>query len=65
VTRQHGDADFSSFEGFELLGMPTLVMQRGQVIIEHDQVVGSPGLGHFLSSDVNRAAYAPDGPPTA
>jgi dihydropyrimidinase len=65
VTRQHGDADFSSFEGFELLGMPTLVMQRGQVIIENDQVVGSPGQGQFLSSDVNRAAYAPGGPQTA
>ncbi len=61
VTRQHGDADFSSFEGFELLGMPTLVMQRGRVLIENEEVVASPGQGQFLPSDVNRAAYAPGG----
>ena len=61
VTRQHGKADFSSFEGFELLGMPTLVMQRGHVILENDQVVATPGQGQYLPANVNQAAYAPRG----
>ncbi|MDP6495182.1 MAG: amidohydrolase family protein, partial [Dehalococcoidia bacterium] len=64
VTGQHGNADFSSFEGFQLLGMPVLVMQRGQTVIENDQVVRPRGQAHFLPSDVNKAAYAPNGYPT-
>ena len=61
VDKPHGNADFSSFEGFELLGMPVLVMQRGEPVIENDQVVRRPGQAQFLPSDVNRAAYAQGG----
>ncbi len=61
VDRQHGNTDFSSFEGFQLLGMPELAMQRGEVIMENGQVVGKPGRGRFLPGDPNSAAYAPRG----
>ena len=61
VDRQHGDADFSSFERFELLGMPELVMQRGEVIIENDTLVRRPGQARFLAADPNQAPYAPHG----
>ena len=61
VDRQHGNTDFSSFEGFELLGMPELTMQRGDVIMEKGEIVARPGRGRFLPGDVNSAAYAPKG----
>jgi dihydropyrimidinase len=61
VTTQHGNTDFSSFEGFELLGMPELVMQRGRSIVEDGRVLASPGQAHFLAGDPNAAAYAQGG----
>jgi dihydropyrimidinase len=61
VDRQHGNTDFSSFEGFELLGMPDLTMQRGDVIMENGQIMARPGRGRFLPGDPNAAAYAPRG----
>ena len=61
VGRQHGNTDFSSFEGFELLGMPELTMQRGDVIMENGEIVAQPGRGRFLPGDPNAAAYAPRG----
>ena len=61
VDRQHGNTDFSSFEGFQLLGMPDLTMQRGRVIVEKGAVMGQQGQGRFLPGDPNSAAYAPKG----
>ena len=61
VDRQHGNTDFSSFEGFELLGMPELTMQRGDVIMENGEIMTQPGRGRFLPGDPNAAAYAPKG----
>ena len=61
VDRQHGNTDFSSFQGFELLGMPELTMQRGDVIMDKGEIVGRPGRGRFLPGDPNAAAYAPRG----
>ena len=61
VDGQHGNADHSSFDGFQLLGMPELTMQRGQVIMENGQIISKPGRGRFLPGDPNTAAYAPGG----
>ena len=61
VEGQHGNADFSSFEGFELLGMPELTMQRGEVVMEKGKIVGRSGRGRFLPGDPNIAAYAAKG----
>ena len=40
VDKQHGNTDVSSFEGFHLLGMPELTVQRGRVIVEDGQLLG-------------------------
>ena len=61
VDRQHGNTDFSSYEGFELLGMPDLTMQRGSVVMEGGEIMGRQGRGQFLPGDPNAAAYAPKG----
>ena len=61
VEKQHGNTDLSAFEGFELVGMPELTMQRGAVIMEKGEIVGPAGRGQFLPGDPNSAAYAPKG----
>jgi dihydropyrimidinase len=61
VQGQHGNTDYSSFDGFELLGMPDLVMQRGQVIIKDGKVVGKQGVSKFVKGNPNATPYAPRG----
>ena len=61
VDRQHGNTDISAFEGFQLLGMPELTMQRGRAVMERGEIVGAPGRGRFVPCDPNVAAYASGG----
>ena len=61
VERQHGNTDYSSFEGFELLGMPELTMQRGEVVMESGQVVRPQGRARFLKGNPDATPYAPKG----
>ena len=61
VDGQHGNTDFSSFDGFHLLGMPELTMQRGRVVMEKGEILAQPGWGRFIPGDPNAAAYAPRG----
>ena len=44
----HSRVDYNLFEGTEVVGAPELVMVRGQVIVERDQLVGQPGAGQFV-----------------
>ncbi len=45
---QHSNAPYSLYEGFECLGSPTLVMQRGEIIIEGGELKSKKGRGQFL-----------------
>ena len=45
----HTNVDYNLFEGTEVIGAPELVMLRGQVIVDGDELVASPGAGQFLS----------------
>lgn len=58
---QHGNADFTSFEGKEVLGKPVFTMQRGEVVIEAGQLRRSSGRARFLPGDRNLAAYTRGG----
>jgi len=40
--------DYSAFEGFSLMGLPEVVLSRGEVIARDGEVVGKPGRGEFL-----------------
>ncbi|HEY1370640.1 MAG TPA: dihydropyrimidinase [Gaiellaceae bacterium] len=44
----HSNIDYNLFEGTEVTGAPELVMVRGQVIVENDELVGKPGDGQFV-----------------
>ena len=61
VNGQHGNTDYSSFDGFDLLGMPDVVMQRGVVIIENGELAARKPEGKFVKGDPNATPYAPHG----
>jgi dihydropyrimidinase len=43
----HMRVDYSPFEGKEVVGGPTHVLQRGRVIVKDGQFLGKPGQGQF------------------
>jgi dihydropyrimidinase len=45
---QHSLAGYSLYEGRECLGRPVWVMQRGRVLVEDGQLVGTPGHARYL-----------------
>jgi len=49
---QHSNAPYSLYEGFECLGCPTLVMQRGEVIVEGGELKSRRGQGRFLPTKI-------------
>ncbi|HZR91796.1 MAG TPA: dihydropyrimidinase [Gaiellaceae bacterium] len=49
----HSNVNYNLFEGTEVTGAPDLVMVRGQVVVDNDELVGKPGDGQF----VKRARY--------
>ena len=61
IERQHGNTDFCSFEGFQLVGMPVLTMQRGEVVVENGQLIRPQGRARFLPGNPDKAAYAAGG----
>lgn len=44
----HSNIDYNLFEGTEVVGAPDTVLVRGKVIVENDELVGSPGDGRFI-----------------
>ncbi len=58
---QHCRADFTMFEGKEVLGKPVFSMQRGEVVIEDGELRRPSGKARFLPGDGDVAAYSPSG----
>jgi dihydropyrimidinase len=46
--KHHSNVDYNLFEGTEVVGAPEVVLVRGQVIVEGDELVGEPGAGQFV-----------------
>ncbi len=44
----HSNVNYNLFEGTEVTGAPEVVLVRGQVIVEHDELVARPGAGQFV-----------------
>jgi dihydropyrimidinase len=45
----HTNVDYSLYEGRRCLGAPTLVMQRGRVVMENGALKAAPGQGRFVA----------------
>ena len=44
----HTNVNYNLFEGTEVKGAPEVVLVRGQVIVENDELVAEPGAGRFV-----------------
>ena len=44
----HSNVNYNLFEGTKVRGAPEVVLVRGQVIVEGDELVGQPGAGQFV-----------------
>jgi dihydropyrimidinase len=56
----HSNINYNLFEGTEVTGAPEVVLVRGQVIVENDELVAQPGAGQF----VRRARFGEELTPT-
>ncbi|MGH2596580.1 MAG: dihydropyrimidinase [Actinomycetota bacterium] len=48
ASTHHMRVDYSAYEGRVVRGLPEVVMQRGQVLVENGEFHGVPGQGRFL-----------------
>ena len=44
----HSNINYNLYEGTDVVGAPEVVLVRGQVIVEGDELVAQPGAGQFL-----------------
>ena len=44
----HSRSDYNLFEGSEVTGSPEVVLRRGEVLVEGDELVAKPGSGQFV-----------------
>jgi dihydropyrimidinase len=45
----HSRADYNLYEGTTVMGSPEVVLLRGHVLVENDELVASPGVGQFVA----------------
>src|SRR5882724_5561975 len=60
---QHSKTDYNLYEGTEVTGTPEVVLLRGQILVEGDELVAEPGVGQFVrrakfGEELTRAATA-------
>ena len=46
--RSHSRVDYNLYEGTAVTGAPEIVLLRGKVVVENDELVGQPGDGRFV-----------------
>ena len=44
----HSKSDYNLYEGTKVTGSPEVVLLRGHVLVENDELVASPGIGQFV-----------------
>ena len=49
VATHHSTCDYNLYEGTEVTGSPEVVLLRGNVLVEDDQLVAEPGIGQFVA----------------
>ena len=48
ASTHHSKVDYNLFEGTTVTGSPEVVLLRGNVLVENDELVASPGIGQFV-----------------
>jgi dihydropyrimidinase len=49
AANQHSKTDYNLYEGTQVTGSPDVVLLRGNVLVEDDQLVAEPGIGQFVA----------------
>src|SRR5213596_3869177 len=57
----HSKSDYNLFEGTTVTGTPEIVLLRGQILVDGDELVAEPGIGQF----VRRARFGEELKPVA
>ncbi len=65
AANHHSRIDYNLYEGTEVVGSPELVLLRGNVLIEGDRLVASPGIGQYLARAKFGEELAARGPTAA
>jgi dihydropyrimidinase len=48
ASTHHSKCDYNLYEGTEVTGSPDVVLLRGKVLVDGDQLVAEPGIGQFV-----------------
>jgi dihydropyrimidinase len=48
ATHQRSRSDYNLYEGTEVTGTPDVVLLRGNILVENDELVASAGIGRFV-----------------
>jgi dihydropyrimidinase len=48
ASTHHSRADYTIYEGVEVTGIPEIVLRRGEVIVEGNELLAAPGSGLFV-----------------
>ena len=48
ASTHHSKSDYNLFEGTEVTGTPEVVLLRGRVLVDGDELVAQPGIGQFI-----------------
>jgi dihydropyrimidinase len=49
ASTHHSRSDYNLYEGTKVTGSPDVVLLRGNVLVENDELVASPGIGQFVA----------------
>jgi dihydropyrimidinase len=49
AAEHHSKIDYNLYEGTAVTGSPEVVLLRGNVLVENDELVASPGIGQFVA----------------
>jgi len=49
ASNQHSKTDYNLYEGTKVTGTPEVVLLRGQILVEGDELVAEPGVGRFVA----------------
>jgi dihydropyrimidinase len=45
---QHSRSDYNVYEGMSVTGAPEIVLRRGEVLVDGDELLARPGSGQFV-----------------
>ncbi len=52
-TLLHEHVDYTPYEGMKVTGWPIMTMVRGEIVVDHGQLLKLPGFGRFVARKAN------------